>query len=173
MAPPPTTTTSQRRTSALDREPAEVEPVRAPADEAVERQLGDVPEHPHCLLVTLEPAELVALGAVRHPSHNPRGGRQPALGHDLVDHVLDREPVVDDDHVTREGALLANGHDVGDRRRLVPRGNDDVDYHAELRDNPARSPRATTFTATLRDASSIISSPNMTAPRRSSSVARR
>ena len=35
---------------------------------------------------------------------------------------------------------------------------------------PARSPRDTTLTATLRDASSIISSPNITAPLRSPSV---
>ena len=39
-----------------------------------------------------------------------------------------------------------------------------------LRRIPARSPRETTLTATLRDASSIISSPNITAPLRSPSV---
>src|SRR5439155_21394578 len=58
--------------------------------------------------------------------------------------------------------------------RLVAGGDDDVDEHYfVLRDRPARSPRATTLTATLRDASSIISSPNMTAPLRSPSVAKR
>ena len=39
-----------------------------------------------------------------------------------------------------------------------------------LRRIPARSPRETTLIATLRDASSIISSPNITAPLRSPSV---
>ena len=40
-----------------------------------------------------------------------------------------------------------------------------------LRVRPARSPRLTNLMAILRLASSIISSPNMTAPRPSSSVA--
>src|SRR5437763_677391 len=103
-----------------------------------------------------------------YPSSRPNLSR-------LVRWVTPRlpRPVVDDDHVTREGALPADHHHVGDGGRLVPRGNDDVDIHVVLRDNPARSPRATTFTATLREASSIISSPNITAPRRSSSVALR
>ena len=39
-----------------------------------------------------------------------------------------------------------------------------------LRSMPARSPRVTNFSAILRLASSIISSPNITAPRRSPSV---
>ena len=38
------------------------------------------------------------------------------------------------------------------------------------RRNPARSPRRTNLVAIFRDASSIISSPNMTAPLRSPSV---
>ena len=40
----------------------------------------------------------------------------------------------------------------------------------QLRLMPARSPRVTNFIAILRLASSIISSPNITAPRRSPSV---
>ncbi len=46
-----------------------------------------------------------------------------------------------------------------------------VRRRAHERARPARSPRATSVTATLRDASSIISSPNITAPLRSPSVA--
>ena len=48
------------------------------------------------------------------------------------------------------------------------------DYgRSALRVRPARSPRLTNLIAILRLASSIISSPNMTAPFRSSSVALR
>src|SRR5439155_22424949 len=85
-----------------------------------------------------------------------------------------RRPVVDDDDLTGVRAALAGFDHLGDRRRLVPRRHDDVDDHGSYeadRLRPARSPRATTLTATWREASSIISSPNMTAPLRSPSVA--
>ena len=61
---------------------------------------------------------------------------------------------------------------VRDGRRFVARRHDDVDDRAHPFDRVIRlrSPFFTSLIATLRDASSIISSPNMTAPLRSPSV---
>ena len=59
-------------------------------------------------------------------------------------------------------------------RRLVERARRPLTAtvaQAWVRRSPARSPRVTNFVAILRLASSIISSPNMTAPLWSSSVA--
>ena len=58
---------------------------------------------------------------------------------------------------------------AGQRRRLTRRSA--APAQPADRVSPARSPRTTNLVAILRDASSIISSPNMTAPDRSSSVA--
>src|SRR5262249_23781552 len=78
--------------------------------------------------------------------------------------------VVDDDHLPHELASLRRGNVVGDGLTFVSRGDDRVDRHPLDRDIPFRSPFFTNLTATLRVASSIISSPNMTAPLRSPSV---
>ncbi len=73
----------------------------------------------------------------------------------------------DGDH-RADGPCFITGRDDGVDGARLPAGGRP---HSEERARPARSPRVTNFRAILREASSIISSPNMTAPLRSSSVA--
>ncbi len=86
---------------------------------------------------------------------------------------------------TRIGAEPAehgrDGRGVGHHQHAARVEQDGVDQRAHRRPysvfsdrfSPARSPRLRNFSAILREASSIISSPNITAPMPSSSVARR
>src|SRR5205807_1226443 len=113
----------------------------------------------------------------RRGSGRPRTRRRRTLG---------RGAVATDEHGTRNRGEDDERHHRGDPEptshvtSAYARGEPGTRTRAmwsvawsvlALRVMPARSPRATNFSAILRLASSIISSPNITAPRRSSSVA--
>src|SRR5437588_4221271 len=93
MAPAPTTTTSAEVTALFDGEVLQVEPVGPPPDQAAQRHAQELPEHAQGLSVPVDASELLALGAVGDALHDAGGRGQAALGDDLVDHVLDGEPL--------------------------------------------------------------------------------
>ena len=92
----------------------------------------------------------------------------PRVGAEAAQHGRDGGRVGHHEHATR---VEQDGVELGSHRSPGPTAQEPGD--SSLRFRPARSPRLTNLSAILRDASSIISSPNMTAPLPSSSVARR